>query len=147
MLAPGGRVVLLDFGIARIEQVARPGATVSGSPHFMAPEVIRGCVRRGEAHKVDLYALGVIAFMLFTGRTPFDADDPVEVLVKQLEDPPPPLAPERPDLPATFCRTIDQMLAKPPEDRPERIELVVEALRLVARHPALPPSRVRKVTR
>src|SRR6478735_6792376 len=72
MMAPGDRVVLLDFGIVRIEQLRGDERLISGSPHYMAPETIQGKVRTGEAHLVDVYALGVIAFALVTGQAPFD---------------------------------------------------------------------------
>ncbi len=147
MLAAGGRVVLLDFGIARIEQSPWRGEMISGSPHFMAPEAIRGTVKRGEAHLVDLYALAIVAYVLFTGCAPFEDDDPIEVLVKQLEMHPPLLAAERPDLPAPLCAIVQPMLAKKSEDRPERIEIVADTLRLIARHrdddrPGIPARRL-----
>jgi serine/threonine-protein kinase len=136
MRTPEGRVVLLDFGIARAEQPARArGAeAICGSPHFMAPEAIAGRVCRGEAHLVDLYSLGVLTFALLAGRPPFDDDDPVEVLIQQIQRPAPSLAEIRPDLPPALCALVARLLAKRPADRPAAIEEVGEALRRLARH-------------
>jgi serine/threonine-protein kinase len=129
MLVPGGRVVLLDFGIVRIEQLRNNERLVSGSPHYMAPETIRALVRPGEAHLVDVYALGVIAFVLLTGRPPFDHADPVELMMQHLERVPPRPSAFRADVPVRLERLVLSMLAKRPEERPHSVEEVVGELR------------------
>jgi len=129
MIVPGGRVVLLDFGIVRIEQLRNNERLVSGSPHYMAPETIRAIVRPGEAHLVDVYALGVIAFVLLTGRPPFDHSDPVELMMHHLERVPPRPSAFRADVPVRLERLVLSMLAKSPEERPHSVEEVLIELR------------------
>jgi serine/threonine-protein kinase len=131
MLLPGGRVVLLDFGIARIEQLRDGGTRISGSPHYMAPEAIRGRVATGAAHLIDLYALGVIAYVMLAGTPPFDHTNPVELMMSHLHDAAPRLSERRADVPPVLDQLIADLLAKEPADRPADIEVVRAELRRV----------------
>ncbi|HUS64384.1 MAG TPA: serine/threonine-protein kinase [Kofleriaceae bacterium] len=122
MVAPGGRLVLLDFGIARIEQLSAGGRRVSGSPHYMAPEAVCGKIQPGQAHLVDLYALGVIAFVLFTGAPPFDNENPVALMMEHVHNPPPRLTDRRAEVPAALAQLVADLLAKDPADRPADVD-------------------------
>jgi serine/threonine-protein kinase len=128
MLAPGGRVVLLDFGIARVEQIPVTERLISGSPHFMAPEAIRGTVRAGDAHLVDVYAAGIILFTALTGSPPYDHTDPVELMIQHLEQPVPRLHTRRRGLPLSLVELVASMMSKDPGNRPARIEAVRDIL-------------------
>jgi serine/threonine-protein kinase len=132
MLAPRGRVVLLDLGIVRLERFISEEKTIAGSPLYLAPESIRAQVKTGEAHLVDIYALGVIAFELLAGRTPFLADgQPLELLQRHLRAIPPRASSLRQVLPPSLDRLIAEMLSKRPEDRPPTIDVVAATLRSV----------------
>ncbi len=131
MVVPGGRIVLLDFGIARIEQLRVGGKRISGSPHYMAPEAIRGAVRVGEGHLVDLYALGIIAFVLATGAPPFDHANPVELMLLHLHEQTPRLGTRRVDVPAGLDALVAQLLAKDADDRPADVDTVRGELRRI----------------
>jgi tRNA A-37 threonylcarbamoyl transferase component Bud32 len=82
---------VLDFGIAKLvaEQdtvnVTKTG-TVMGTPQFMSPEQ---CTGRGVDHRTDIYALGVILFLIYCGRLPFEGESVAEVMTAQLTQPPP----------------------------------------------------------
>jgi len=82
---------VLDFGIAKLvaEQdainVTKTG-TVMGTPQFMSPEQ---CTGRGVDHRTDIYALGVILFLIYCGRLPFESESVAEVMTAQLMQPPP----------------------------------------------------------
>jgi serine/threonine protein kinase len=87
------RAVITDFGLALAVQL-RPGETlttsitehgqIAGTPEYMAPEQILG----GEVTPaLDIYALGVAMFEMITGRTPFEADAPLEIATKRLHEP------------------------------------------------------------
>ena len=82
---------VLDFGIAKLvaEQdtvsVTKTG-TVMGTPQFMSPEQ---CTGRGVDHRTDIYALGVILFLIYCGRLPFESESVAEVMTAQLIQPPP----------------------------------------------------------
>lgn len=80
MIAEGGRVVLTDFGIARIaegEAVTQTGAML-GSPAYMSPEQARGL--RVDARS-DLFSLGVVLYLLCTGHLPFPGKDPISTVL------------------------------------------------------------------
>jgi serine/threonine-protein kinase len=128
MLAPGDRVVLLDFGIARVEQIRIDGRPISGSPHYMAPETIRAQVKPGSAHLVDLYALGVLAYVLLVGNPPFDHTNPMEILRLHLGTRPPRVSATRKDVWPHLDTLVAALLEKEPDARPESIDEVRAAL-------------------
>ncbi|RMH17150.1 MAG: hypothetical protein D6696_16465 [Acidobacteria bacterium] len=121
----GDRVKVLDFGIARMgagagqPNVTRTGEVI-GSPLYMAPEQLQGKPVDGAC---DLYALGVITFAMLTGREPFLGEDATAVALQHLRDAPPDPRELRPDLPPAWAALVDQMLAKPPADRPTAADL------------------------
>lgn len=115
MMETGGRVVLLDFGL--FSPIGAAHVEMSGTPYYMAPETVsRGA---GMAMPtVDIYALGVIAFELLTGRRPFEGRRIDEVLKKHLSEAPPELAAEHAVVCEHTSRLVHEMLAKDPGDRP-----------------------------
>ncbi len=128
-------VKVLDFGLARVlgqpssgEALTRTGA-VFGTPEYMAPEQARGEV---VDHRADLYALGVILYELLAGKPPFQAPELVAVLIKHLQEAPPPLPP---DIPEPLARYVMSLLEKQPSQRPSDALSVVKALRKL-----VPPS-------
>ncbi len=127
----GDRVKVLDFGIARMSDgsatsnLTRTGQVV-GSPMYMAPEQIQGQPLAGTS---DLYALGVIAYTLLTGREPFLADTTTAVVMKHLHEPPPDVLELRPDLAGPWVDLLGRLLAKKPADRFQSAREVLEALR------------------
>jgi serine/threonine-protein kinase len=131
MLVPGGRIVLMDFGLFA-PQFQRT-SMVAGSPEYMAPESVREAVEPGRAHLVDIYAFAVIAYRLLMGSPPFTGATAMEILEKQLNAPPPDLVALRMDLPVELTTLITNALAKDPEERPHDIELVLWQLRAARR--------------
>jgi len=87
MLDQQGYLKLIDFGIAKkLEEGKSRTFTMIGTPHYMAPEVMRG---HGYGTEVDLWSLGVMLFEFVCGYLPFadDLDDPTEVCTAVLKDP------------------------------------------------------------
>ena len=122
MLTARGRVKLMDFGLGKEHNstnLTQSGA-ILGTPAYMAPEQIQGV---GFEQGTDQYALGVIAFELLTGRQPFQADDPVQLLFKHVAEEPPP-AGISPAVDAVLAR----MLAKSPAHRYPTVEEAGRAL-------------------
>jgi serine/threonine-protein kinase len=115
LLDAEGRVYLADFGIAKILE-ASGGLTatgmITGTPQYMAPE-------QAMAGKIgppaDVYALGIVAYEMFTGGVPFSADTPVAVLMKHVQEPLPLPPPET--VPEPLLRALLKCTAKKPEDR------------------------------
>lgn len=133
MIDQTGRVVLTDFGIAKIVtgvQFTQSGGMI-GTPVYMSPE--QGLGEAGD-ERSDLYSLGVILFQLVTGRLPYDAETPLAVILKHLNDPIPSARQFNPRLPEAVDRIIERLLAKSLDDRyPNAQELIrdleqVEAL-------------------
>lgn len=129
MLAPKNRTVLLDFGLFLTEQRARYDAAICGSPRYIAPEVITESMQTGQAHLIDVYALGIISFMLVGGYAPFDDPSVSGLLAKHVHKDPPPLRVIRADVPRSLCRMVQQMLAKIPEERTFSAEAVAAGFR------------------
>jgi serine/threonine-protein kinase len=114
LVTPDGTVKLTDFGIARAVDGSGHTQTgeVLGTPHYLSPEQALGEAATGAS---DLYALGVVAHELLTGRRPFDKGTPVATALAQVNDTPPPLPPH---VPPGLRSLIEQCLAKQAADRP-----------------------------
>jgi serine/threonine-protein kinase len=136
MLAPRGRVVLMDFGIFRPERDVGSESSVTGTPEYLAPESIRGAVKPGAAYLTDLYAAGVIGFELLAGAAPFSSDTPQKTLLMHIEQPVPDLARRRPDAPPALTRIVCDLLAKNPDERPQADEVLWRLRTLEKQQPA-----------
>ncbi|MCC6217510.1 MAG: protein kinase [Polyangiaceae bacterium] len=117
----GDFVKVVDFGLAKLRadatspSVTSPGI-VCGTPDYMAPEQGRGDPIDGRS---DLYAVGVMLFQLLTGRLPFEAESPTQVVMMHLSIPVPDprqVAPER-DIPAALVDVTFRALEKEAERR------------------------------
>src|SRR5437016_7818209 len=104
LLHPDGRLVLADFGIARMMQrngialgmtLTNTGSLL-GTPDYMAPEMIRG----GQVdNRTDIYELGIVLFEMLSGTVPFRGDQHFAVLMKHLQEPVPLLHYSNPTVP------------------------------------------------
>lgn len=130
LIAGEGRIKLSDFGLSRIQNDPDHNNSFSGTPAYVAPELIQG----GEiSMQSDMYALGVTLFELVFGRPPFELQG--ETVRERIEthlsaDIDYPLA-WPPAIPREFARVIDRLLAKEPKDRFENYEELIEELKLV----------------
>jgi serine/threonine protein kinase len=108
---------LSDFSLGRLSSEPDDKRLGLGTVGYMAPETIIG---RETSHQSDLFALGVVAFQLLTGKHPFMEDDaePVKVNSRIREQEPIPLAKLRPDLPSTASEVLTSLLAKDRKARP-----------------------------
>ena len=114
LVRPDGLVKLTDFGIARALDAAghtRAGEML-GTPHYISPEQAMGEAATGAS---DLYALGVVAHEMLSGRRPFDRGTPVATALSHVNEPPPPL----PDgVPQDLAQLVTDCLSKDPAARP-----------------------------
>jgi len=129
MLAPAGRVVLMDFGLV-LPHADRAGhRSVAGSLQYMAPEALSGDVAEGAAGLVDVYALGVLAYELLTGFAPFDGAEPVELYRAKTRAKLPRVREHRPDVAAELDELVSQLMAPDAHDRPQGSEAALWQLR------------------
>jgi serine/threonine-protein kinase len=112
-----GVLKLMDFGIAKLQ--AAPGLTttgiIAGTPAYISPEQIRNF--SGVTPATDLYALGVVAYEMLTGSVPFQDDSSMSVLIKHLNEPPPPPRSRNPRLPVELEEAVLRLLEKDPARR------------------------------
>jgi hypothetical protein len=116
MVGPQDRVILTDFGIARLigdVSLTQTGEIV-GTPAYMAPELVEGDEADARA---DIYALGVVLFQMLTGQAPFRAETPLAMLHAHVHTPPPAPRTITPTLPPAVDVVLLQVLEKDPNHR------------------------------
>ena len=115
------RVCVTDLGLAKVlDRSLRHDITdtISGTPAYMAPEVVIGTPLPAELEsQADVYSLGVMAFEMFTGRLPFEHASPTHMMLAHVEDEPPIPSELRHDLPHAFDTVLLNALAKDPRTR------------------------------
>jgi len=123
MITPEGRVVLLDFGlavaIAADDSLDRK--TVVGTPGYMSPEQISASAPSAAS---DWYAFGVLLFQALTGRMPFVAPTPLDILQLQLHGEPARASHAVPTLPGDLASLADDCINRDPEARPADAEVL-----------------------
>jgi serine/threonine-protein kinase len=140
MLEHGKRVVLTDFGIAKIltgQQYTTTGGMV-GTPAYMAPE--QGMGETGD-ERSDLYSVGVIMFEALTGRLPYEAETPVAMILKHVNNPVPSACELNSILPRTVDQILGRMLAKKPVDRYSNMNDLIADLQRVRSGEPLPEEK------
>ena len=128
LLAPDGTVKVTDFGIARataLSTMTRTGALM-GTPYYMSPEQAQG--RRVDVRS-DIYSLGIVLYQLLTGRIPFQADTPWEVIRQHVEERPEPVRRVRSEVSRELERVIARCLEKDPQRRYRSPGELAQALR------------------
>ena len=134
LLHNDGRLVLTDFGIARIMQESNNTSVATltstgmmlGTPEYMAPEMFTGNL---VDYRSDIYALGIILYQLLSGQVPFKGTTLYTIATKHLQDAPPSLHATQPTLPFAIDNVIQTALAKKPGDRFKSAGALAQALR------------------
>lgn len=114
MLDQQGNAILTDFGLALLTEVGTRGE-ILGSPHHLAPE--QAISSANVVPQSDLYAVGVILYEMLTGELPFDAPDPLDIVMLHMSESPPPPRELQPDLSPEIEAMLLRALAKSPEER------------------------------
>ncbi len=131
---------VLDFGIAKIQQppggrdidITAPNLVI-GTPQYMSPEQ---CSQSAPLDaRSDIYSLGIIVYEMLAGHVPFTGESPTVIMMKQVQDPPPPIKEARPDLPEALEKVVTKALAKQPADRFQTAGGFAEALLAGASEP------------
>jgi eukaryotic-like serine/threonine-protein kinase len=123
MIEFGGRVVVMDFGLARsmeASSLTQAGA-VMGTPAYMSPEQAKGMP---VDERSDVFALGIIAYQMLSGELPFKADSALASLLMRTQTPAPVLAQVDPAIPQQLSDMVQKSLATNVEDRYESVELL-----------------------
>ncbi len=133
-----GRALVTDFGIARAAEsgsrLTQTGIAV-GTPAFMSPEQAMG--DKEVDGRSDVYAVGVIGYLMLAGRLPFEAPTTPAMLMQHVSDTPPPLRSLRPETPRVLVDILERCLAKKPADRWESALQLRDTLRRVQRDGSL----------
>ena len=127
ILTPDERVVITDFGIARVtesQDVITAVEGMVGTPLYMSPEQVES--EHDIDHRTDLYALGVILFEMLAGRPPFTGENAVSLALARILKAPPSLADE--GYPAGVADLVAQMLARDPSDRYQSAAALIQAI-------------------
>ncbi|MFL5338588.1 MAG: protein kinase domain-containing protein [Gemmataceae bacterium] len=134
----GGKVKILDFGLARLasrndggnEKNLTQTGMILGTPAYMAPEQAQG-LRGNVDTRADLFSLGCILYRLCTGVAPFRGDDIISTLVSVAMDNPPPPIEQNPGIPLALSELVMRLLAKNRDGRPASAHDVVKSLQAI----------------
>ncbi len=132
-------LLLSDFGIAKllsgpgdssppegaVHQPLTTAGSIIGTPEFMAPEQAKG---ETIDPRTDIYSLGLVLYLLLTGRLPFRSDTPWGVLYQQINDAPPALSQINPAVPENVVQVLSAAIAKDPQQRFQTAEAFARAL-------------------
>jgi serine/threonine-protein kinase len=136
ILRSGSHAVVTDFGIAKALNAAMSSQAMTstgmaiGTPAYMAPEQLAG--DPSADHRMDIYAMGLMAYELLVGQSPFAGISPQQVLAAVLTRDPKPLHEVRKDVPRKLSTIIMQCLSKMPGGRPPNAEALLDALDMIA---------------
>ena len=129
-------VKVLDFGLVKFfsgdaadNEITNAG-TFMGSPHYIAPEQARN---QSPDQRCDIYSLGVLLYHMLTGKVPFTAQAPVDIILKHLHETPTPLRQVRPDLniDPQLEAIVLKCMAKLREERFQSMDELLAQLKIV----------------
>ncbi len=116
LIEPNGGVKIMDFGIARLSAEKGLTATgmVVGTPDYISPEQARG----GTLDlRTDVYSAGVVFYEIFSGSLPFEGDSALSVVLKHINETPPPVESKNPEIDPKIARIIMRSIEKDPDNR------------------------------
>lgn len=135
IITEDGIAKVTDFGIAKAvsnSTITAFGTTI-GSVHYFSPEHAKGGYTDARS---DLYSLGVVMYEMVTGRVPFDADTPVSIALKHMQEEPIPPKDINPNLPESVNKIILKSLQKDPMLRYQTATELLKDLRMALKNPS-----------
>jgi tRNA A-37 threonylcarbamoyl transferase component Bud32 len=132
-----GTVKVGDFGIARAAEASTMTESnlILGTPRYLSPEQAKG---EPVSPKSDLYSLGVVLYKMLTGWVPFDAGDPIAIVIKHVSEQPPAPREVNPGVPEDMNTLVLRLLSKDPNNRHGGAAELIRDLRRT--QAGLPPS-------
>ena len=136
MLLDNGQLRMMDFGIARISRAENQllSAKTMGSVHYISSEQAKGDETDCTS---DIYSVGVMMYEMLSGQLPFDAEDAVEVAIKQISDQPKSLHEIAPQVPAALVEITEKAMAKLPQNRYASAREMLDALDTYVQNPSV----------
>ena len=136
MLLDNGQLRMMDFGIARISRAENQllSGKAMGSVHYISPEQAKGDETDCTS---DIYSVGVMMYEMLSGHLPFDADDMVEVAIKQISDKPKSLHEIAPEVPNALVEITEKAMAKLPQNRYASAREMLDALDAYVQNPSV----------
>ena len=136
MLLDNGQLRMMDFGIARISRAENQllSGKAMGSVHYISPEQAKGDETDCTS---DIYSVGVMMYEMLSGQLPFDAEDAVEVAIKQISDQPKSLHEIAPQVPAALVEITEKAMAKLPQNRYASAREMLDALDTYVQNPSV----------
>lgn len=127
MVTKEGLVKVTDFGIAKASSSATITSTnkVLGSAHYLSPEQAQGNAVDG---RTDIYSFGIVLYEMVTGKVPHDADTPVSVALKHIQEPVIPPKSLNDKIPASLNNLILKCLEKSPDNRYQNVREILNDL-------------------
>ena len=134
MITEDGVAKVTDFGIAKAVSNSTITAfgTTLGSVHYFSPEHARGGYTDS---KSDLYSLGVVMYEMVTGKVPFDADTPVSIALKHMQEEPVPPIKVNKEIPFAVNQIILKAMKKDPNERYQNASEMIKDLNIALKRP------------
>lgn len=135
VLLVGGSAMVTDFGVAKALSASTgdgdPNSLTSlgialGTPSYIAPE--QAMADPNTDHRADIYSFGAMAYEMLCGNPPFSARSPQAMLAAHISETPVPLIERKPSVPVALNEFVMQCLEKPPENRPQTAEEILNIL-------------------
>lgn len=134
VLVSGGSAVVTDFGVAKALSASSGASGMSltsmgvalGTPAYMAPE--QATADPNTDHRADIYALGVMAYEMLTGSTPFQGRSPQAMLAAHVTEKPDAIMNRRASVPPLLASLVMSCLEKRPSDRPQTAHEIMHQL-------------------
>ena len=144
MVTESGQIKIMDFGLAKmkgVSHITKLGTTL-GTTAYMSPEQARG---EQVDHKTDIWSLGIIAFELFTGKTPYEGEFEQAIIYSIINEEPKSVLSLRKDVPLKLDQIVMKMLSKNKEYRYQNIvDLLIDLKELKSKNKQIPIGKEKK---
>ena len=144
MVTESGQIKIMDFGLAKMKGVSHitKFGTTLGTTAYMSPEQARG---EHVDHRTDIWSLGVIAFELLTGKTPYEGEFEQAIIYSILNEEPKTVLSLRKDIPLKLDQIVMKMLSKNKEHRYQNVsDLLADLKELKLKNKQAPVEKEKK---